>query len=270
MQIRPLCGYYTRVNTPLEGRVLHYAGSLHGTGQYWFKQRSRLISMVDALGLPTVFFTHSAADTQWPELVKLICPNDHHSSSRRNAAIADNPAIADWFFSHWIHKFIDAFYVGILGATDYWLQFEWQHRGSPHIHGIAWFPNAPDVEKLLATDDDSDLIAAVEDITSYADDVVSTVNPAIAMDGSNPETAPPPKTKPQHSCNKPYSEVEDVSMDLVDLIATCQRHTRCSVSGRKKASKSVALGTQNPCNKSPPSPQRTEIPASSLQETTAY
>ena len=53
-------------------RVLHYAGSLHGTGQYWFKQRSRLISMVDALGLPTVFITHSAADTQWPELAKLI------------------------------------------------------------------------------------------------------------------------------------------------------------------------------------------------------
>ena len=38
----------------------------------------------------------------------------------------------------------------------------------------------------------------------------------------------------------------------------------------KKASKSVALGTQNPCNKSPPSPQRTETPASSLQEMTAY
>ena len=177
-------------------RVLHYAGSLRGTGQYWFKQRSRLISMVDALGLPTVFFTHSAADTQWPELAKLICPNDQHSSSSRNAAIADNPAIADWFFAHRIDKFIDAFYIGILGATDYWFRFEWQHRGSPHIHGIAWFPNAPDVEKLLATEDDSDLIAAVEDITSYADDVVSTTNPAIAMDGSNPETAPLPKTKP--------------------------------------------------------------------------
>ena len=36
-----------------------------------------------------------------------------------------------------------------------------------------------------------------------------------------------------------------------------------TVSGRKKASKSVALGTQNPCSKSPPSPQRTETPASS-------
>ena len=49
-------------------RVLHYATTLRGTRQYWFKQRSRLIAMVDTLGLPTVFFTHSAADLQWPEL----------------------------------------------------------------------------------------------------------------------------------------------------------------------------------------------------------
>ena len=46
-------------------RVLHYAGSLHGNGQYWFKQRSRLISMVDALGLPTVFFTHTPSGLNW-------------------------------------------------------------------------------------------------------------------------------------------------------------------------------------------------------------
>lgn len=32
--------------------------------------------------------------------------------------------------------------------VDYWVRFEWQHRGSPHIHGLAWLPNAPDVEKL--------------------------------------------------------------------------------------------------------------------------
>ena len=33
-------------------RVLHYAGSLRGTGQYWFKQRSRLISMVELWDCP--------------------------------------------------------------------------------------------------------------------------------------------------------------------------------------------------------------------------
>ena len=39
----------------------------------------------------------------------------------------------------------------MLGVTDYWLRFEWQHRGSPHVHGLAWVPNAPDVEQLLSS-----------------------------------------------------------------------------------------------------------------------
>ena len=35
-----------------------------------------VMSMVDTLGLPTIFFTHSAADLQWPELARLISPED--------------------------------------------------------------------------------------------------------------------------------------------------------------------------------------------------
>ena len=58
-----------------------------------------------------------------------------------------------------MRKFIEAFYINILGASDYWYRFEWQHRGSPHVHGIAWFQGAPDVEKMLASTMDEDLMA---------------------------------------------------------------------------------------------------------------
>jgi hypothetical protein len=141
----------------LTSRILHFASSLRGTSQYWFKQRSRLISMVDTLGVPTVFFTHSAVDSQWPELARLICSDDPDSSSSRSKAVSENPAIADWFFYHRISKFMDTYYVNIMGAKDYWYRFEWQHRGSPHVHGIAWFEGAPDVQKLMASTDDYDL-----------------------------------------------------------------------------------------------------------------
>ena len=104
-------------------RVLHYATGLRWTRQYWFKQCSRLIAMVDTLGLPTIFFTHSAADLQWPELAHLICPDDHDSSSSRSTALLENPTIADWFFHHRIQKFVDTFFVNILGATDFWFHF---------------------------------------------------------------------------------------------------------------------------------------------------
>ena len=104
--------------------VLHYAASLRGTRHYWFKQQSRLIAMVDTLGLPTIFFTHSAADFQWPELAHLICPDDTECSLSRNKAVLENPAIVDCFLYHHIQKIIEAFYVGVLGATDYWMRFE--------------------------------------------------------------------------------------------------------------------------------------------------
>ena len=50
-----------------------------------------------------------------------------------------------------IVKFIEPFYVGVFGVTDYWIRFEQQHRGSHHVHGVAWLPNSPDVEQLLSS-----------------------------------------------------------------------------------------------------------------------
>jgi hypothetical protein len=168
----------------------------------------------------------SAADLQWPELARLICPDDPDSSSARAKAVQENPAIADWFFYQRIQKFIDAFYVAVLGATDYWFRFEWQHRGSPHVHGLAWLPDAPNVEEMLANSGDTSTTAR-DNLTQFVDKIVSTTNPAVLPDGSNVDEAPPPKTNP-HVCNRPYSEVDNFEEDLSDLISTCQRHTRCS------------------------------------------
>ena len=61
---------------------------------------NQLLSMVDTLGLPTIFFTNSAAGLQWPELARLICPEDTESRSSRTTAVIENQAVADWFFFH--------------------------------------------------------------------------------------------------------------------------------------------------------------------------
>ena len=221
-ELRDMVG---RQGEAFSSRVLHYASSLRGTKQYWQRQRSRLLSMVDTLGLPTIFFTHSAADLQWPELARLICPDNPDSRTARAKAVIENPALADWFFYHRVIEFVKVFYIGVLRATDYWLRFEWQHRGSPHVHGLAWLPDTPDVEKL----GNSASEALKEDIVRHADQLVSTINPAVLPDGSNISNAPAPKVDP-HICNKPYGEVQDFNQDLADLVATCQRHTRCSAS----------------------------------------
>ena len=89
------------------------------------------------------------------------------------------------------------------------------HRGSPHVHGVAWLEDAPDVDKVLSS--------AI--LPQYIDRTITTMNPAVLPDGSNVSDAPSlPKTNP-HVCNKPYCEVEDHYQDLND---TCQRHTHCS------------------------------------------
>uniref|UniRef100_A0A1X7TE40 Helitron helicase-like domain-containing protein n=1 Tax=Amphimedon queenslandica TaxID=400682 RepID=A0A1X7TE40_AMPQE len=160
-------------------KVVHYGASLRGTRQYWFRERNHLIAMIDTQGLSTIFFTHSAADPQWPELANLICPED------------------------------------LAGSF-------------PHVHGLAWLPNALNVEHLLSSQ--PDLVESTkQQIIEYADNIISTINPAVLPDGSNFSDAPPPTVDP-HICNKPYSEVTDFEEDLTDLIATCQQHTCCSES----------------------------------------
>ena len=229
--------------------VMHYASNLRRTKQYWFKQRIHLIAMIDKLGMPTVFFTHSAADGQWPELAHLICKDSPENSSSRSKAINENPAVADWFFYEKISKFVETYYNDILGATDYWFRFEWQHRGSPHVHGLAWLPNAPDAEKLMSCDDSSQLLDVVDEGIAYVVELVSTVNPGIPADGNNVQNdVPKPKTK-LHVCNKYYGEITDLDMDLVDLIATCQRHTRCSTAyclKKKKGKQQCRFGYPKP------------------------
>jgi len=93
------------------------------------------------------------------------------------------------------------------------------------VHGLAWLPDAPNVEQILDSSDANSHAALIQ----HVDRIVSTLNPAVLPDGSNIDQAPLPKTHP-HICNKPYSEVEDFDQDLADLIATCQRHTLCSAS----------------------------------------
>ena len=67
------------------------------------------------------------------------------------------------------------------------------------------------------------------EICDHIDSIVSTINPAISSDGSDASSAPRPQTDP-HVYEKPFKDVQDFQQDLIQLIATCQRHTKCSES----------------------------------------
>ena len=99
---------------------------------------------------------------------------------------------------------------------------------APSESTYTWLNNAPDVEQILTLSDESSA-SQKEELIKFIDSMVSTTNPAVLLDGSNLDNAPPPRVHP-HICSKSYTEVEDYQQDLIDLISTCQRHTRCSTS----------------------------------------
>ena len=83
-------------------------------------------------------------------------------------------------------------HVDILGASDYWYHLEWQHQGNPHIHGMAWLKNAPNVEAIMNNPE----MSQRDKLIRYVDSLVSTWNPAVLPDGSNLHSAPHPRTDP--------------------------------------------------------------------------
>lgn len=86
-------------------RVLHYAS--------WHQAvlanatESSVIYVLTHLGLPAIFFTHSAADFQWPEMA---CSDNPDSRTTCTKAVIQNPTLADLFFYHKVK----AFYTRVL------------------------------------------------------------------------------------------------------------------------------------------------------------
>ena len=110
---------------------------------------------------------------------------------------------------------MDKFLKPYLNLSDYWFRFEWQHRGSLHVHGLAWMPNAPDAQQ-----------ADPQTIQNFWNRYVSTWNPAM-QPGDDPEHFF--WHVQQHPCNVPYANIQNLPRDLQDLVNLVQKHTQCSV-----------------------------------------
>ncbi len=216
-ELRDMVG---REGEAFSSRVQHFASSLRGTRSYWYRQRSRLISMVDTLGLPTVFFTHSAADLQWPELARLMSPSDPDSITSRRRALAENPAIADWFFHERIHKFIKDFYVGVLRAKDFWM------RGNTagELMSMVWlgYQTHQTLSRHFAHQTLTQKLQTVWCHTS-TDLSQPSIRPFLMMAVT--------KTRLLHHRRTPTSATSHTQKCMTtysDLVTTCQRHTHCS------------------------------------------
>lgn len=220
-------------NPSLYRQVLSYGSTVPSTPSFWFTRKSELQSMIEQLNTPTIFFTLSAADHQWPELFRILnqysdCPpyaNEFQEARRRNKLINENPMLTVWFFKLRLKYFINNVLFKKFDVKDYWYRYEAQHRGSLHVHGFMWFEGAPNVENLAAKTTEER-----QEIIQYFDKIVSAMN--VFTENEFNSSINPCKihlsTVIDHEMyNLIDGQAQKYIADYQKLINTFQRHTEC-------------------------------------------
>ncbi|XP_059065211.1 uncharacterized protein LOC131857122 [Cryptomeria japonica] len=175
--IQELCEHMD--NTPhshLADRLMRFGTSLRGTRSYWIKCRAKLTDMLHQIGRLTIFFTLSATDLYWPNLHVLMPetpPNNPREAQLwRKKNVIDYPHIV----SQYMHSQYSTFRKEVLdkgmNVKDYWCRYEWQHRGSPHVHGFIWLNGAPNMDNIDWNNPDQ-----LYYVESYLHDLVHACNP---------------------------------------------------------------------------------------------
>lgn len=203
--------------------LIRLAECLKGTKAYWNKERKLLRSMISQIGCPSFFYTLSAADLSWPELHHLLPLNPNEEgiskaeSYRRSIHnLSTSPQIVAEFLARRSSEFT-LHICHALGVDpkhkmkDYWLRFEWQSRGSGHIHGFLWIEGGPVMDELNWNDPE-----AVEKARRFFDGFVTAMNPALG------------RQKPAVDCiQRPLDAESNLAADeddYADLCNRCQRH----------------------------------------------
>jgi hypothetical protein len=198
--------------TRLAKQILYYGSTIAGTPSYWSRQQKNLFSMVTALGKPTFFLTLSAADTLWPEVRATLLEMFPQDAALSNQQLVNKyPLLADKIFQLRVEAFMGALQQ-TLGFVDFWYRFEYQFRGSPHIHALLWLPPAQDP-------------FANEDVESKKAEMEAFLDRYLCESHTAP-TAREPGRKPSE---KTLAEVSDDNLenDLNNVIGAVQRHDKC-------------------------------------------
>ncbi|KAK3911536.1 ATP-dependent DNA helicase [Frankliniella fusca] len=202
-------------NVSARNKLMFMGSNLKGSKAYWKSRCGELRDMVEQIGLPTIFLTLSAADFYWPDLYRILSGKNisEVSMKERRSLIQENPLIVDLFFDYRLQIYIEEVLEPKYKVSDYWYRIEYQHRGSPHVHGLFWLEGAPkNVERLLNGSEEEKLF-----VKTYFQGLISAINPNSNVD--MPE---------KHPCEVRYGEVQDFETDISQLLKKVQRHTRCS------------------------------------------
>ncbi|KAJ3525773.1 hypothetical protein NMY22_g10434 [Coprinellus aureogranulatus] len=215
-------------------KMMRYGEDLRGTRAYWAARRAELVDVMKVKGSPHIFFTLSAADLQWPDLHQHM-PNsgDGGPSTRqkRREALNTNPHIAAAYLDARIEAYMEHFLKPLLGVEDFWYRYEWQARGSGHIHGFLWLKDAPNPDDIdwntLKKPDaiiPEDQQEKMDQFLGYWDKIITATNPFPSTPNEESEDTP---LQGVHPCNIPRAELKHTKQELADLLNWVERHRGC-------------------------------------------
>ena len=212
--------------------MMRYGAGLRGTRAYWLARRRELLDMIRIRGSPHLFFTLSAADLQWADLhrhmpMEVPEADDPTGKRQRRAALNNNPHIAAAYLHQRAQIFMTTVVHPLLGVVDFWSRYEWQERGSGHIHGFLWLKDAPNPDDIdwkvlnnhdhIIPDDQEDRIRR---FVSFWEQIITAINPFPRVDENAPLMG-------QHPCALRNDTLRDTKEELAELLNWVERHKIC-------------------------------------------
>ena len=145
-------------------QIVRQATVLPGTRPYWRNRSGSLQAHARFLSRDAapVFATFSCADMQWHELQRHLprfaeyVIGDERTRQRIVwSNIQDYPHVVAHYLDIRFRAFLEHVVGPYLGATDHWFRYEWQHRGSGHVHCLLWTPDGPPLDPETEKERDS-------------------------------------------------------------------------------------------------------------------
>ena len=135
---------------------------------------------------------------------------DEQKTRRKAKFINENPLPTAFYFKQRSEYFINKILVPELNVIDIWYRVEFQHRGSPHIHGLIWIKDAP---KLNLKNEEM-ILQQLNEMKIFFDKFISTWHP-------NPEVS----FSEKHPSKLNFTEIQDHEIDYNQSIRSVQIHT---------------------------------------------
>ena len=130
-------------------KITYYTKKTCGSSAYWWHAGKKLEAIIKEYGAATSFATFSSSDLHWKDLYKLLKGSDEIPTSAERYKLWYNPQIVgDYFKQRW--RIFFKCLKKVMGIKHFWWRYEFQSRGSFHVHALFWLDNDPGLCELTA------------------------------------------------------------------------------------------------------------------------